>query len=70
MNRRPEFGGIPLIIINTNASQKSAWKIMAYETKNACSQTPSLLSIFTALLYLIQLVLHSVFAVPGIVKID
>lgn len=43
---------------------------MAYQTKNGCTQTPSVLSIFTAIFYLLQVVLHSVFVVPGIVKID
>ena len=43
---------------------------MPYSSKNACTQKPSALSIVTFLLYLVQLVLHSVYIVPGVVKID
>ena len=43
---------------------------MKYRPRNACTQTPSTLSFLTAIIYLIQLALHSAYAVPGIVAID
>lgn len=43
---------------------------MTYSSKNACTQTPSPLSILTVLLYLAQVSLHSVYVVPGIVQIN
>ena len=43
---------------------------MAYSSKNACTQKPSALSIITFILYLVQVALHSVYIVPGVIKIN
>lgn len=43
---------------------------MAYRPVNAFSHSPSLLSIITALLYILLITLHSVYVVPGVVRIN